>query len=114
MTLLTVDKKAQIVIALGYSWDNTSLFPQLSQDYPSFLVTKIDEILSQIIAIKQQKRSSFGNIQLKKVDEIEFQPLKDSDYVSAYDDLIHESLIQLSDLLSIPLAYGQVHQMSYQ
>lgn len=114
MPLLSVSKKRQIITTLGYPWNSDNLFPQLELDYPSDIVLKIDEILAQISSASLQKQSTLGNIQLKKVDEIEFQPLKDSDYLSAFENLAHDSLSQLSDLVCIPLAYGLVHNLSYQ
>lgn len=114
MALLSAEKKRQIITTLGYHWSSNNLFPQLELDYPSDVISKIDELISSLATSKQQKRSAFGNIQLKKVDEIEFQALKDSNYLDAFEKSNHEILSQLSDLVSIPLAYGYVHRMPYQ
>jgi len=114
MAILSAEKKRQIIITLGYSWNNDNLFPQLNLDYPIDIVSKIDEYLTRISALKQQKSSTFGNIQLKKVDEIEFYSLKDSDYLSEFDNSLKQTLNQLSELVMIPLAYGYVHNVAYQ
>ena len=114
MPLLSSEKKRQIITVLGYSWNNDNLFPQLSIDYPMDIISKIDELMARAAAAKQQKSETFGNIQLKKVDEIEFYALKDSNYLEEFDRLIDDSLNALSELLSIPLAYGHVLHMQYQ
>ena len=114
MPLLTEEKKSQIISKLGYPFDCVNLFDVLATDLPIFVIEKIDFFLAEITRIDGAIISSFQNIQIKKVDEIEFFNSKDTNFLIAFEVDKMGFVNELSSLISIPKAYGYRHNVTYQ
>jgi hypothetical protein len=115
MPLLTEDKKMEIVMTLGYPYTSTTLFTVLTNTFPQMILDKINFFLSEISRIDSSIISAFENLAIKKVDEIEFfSSEKETDVTARFYADRMRFVNQLSDLTTIPKAYGYRHEITYQ
>jgi hypothetical protein len=105
MAILTDSQKREIVTALGYPFNYTGKFNIFTQDLPADVIIQINFLLSEINRVSTAIVSGFDNLSLKRVEDIEFFPIKDNDVITSFYNDKKRFIHRLSDLLAIPIAY---------
>lgn len=107
MAILTDTNKRAIIIALGYPFNYIAKFTVLTENLPIDVTAEINFLLAEINRINTAIISGFENLALKRVEDIEFFPIKDNDVISSFQQDKERFIERLSMLLTIPLAYNR-------